>query len=245
MIKRFIVFIISLSIFNCTSSTKMVPLELVKEYGGASAVRLDEYSLKNEIIHLLNIFNEPIKIDDVNQLWTYFKFKNASKIYSSSTPNKDNLITFKRILNEKNLNTAKLSSATFESLFALSRLPVAIYIISIDFNKNIASNENINHLTDVPVELEEKLSLSIVNKAGRTESGITFSTSGDLKVSGSGKELLNGSITLLDNNKLIKTFEIYIISQLPLGEVEEYINDWYRNLSYEYGKPEIIDLKQE
>lgn len=190
MIKKSAIALASLLLINCASSGKISPLELVKTYGGASAVKLDEYSLKDEIIHLLNIFNNPIKIDEVNQLWTYLQFKSSHKNYSSAVPNKDNLITFKRLLNEKNLNVAKVSKATFESLFALSRLPVAIYIVSLDFNKEIASGIKITNLNNVPAELGSKLSLSLIKSAGRIESGISFNTTSHFNFSGISKDFL-------------------------------------------------------
>lgn len=232
-------------IFGCVGNQKASFLELPKTYGGASAVRLDEYSVKEEVIQLLRLFNDTVDINEINQLWSYLSYKSSVKPYSSTVANKDNLITFRRILNDKNLNVSKITSVTFETLFALSRLPIAIYLVTAHLDKDITIGSKINSLDNLPIELENKLDLSLVKSIARTETGITFSTTGHFVISGKSKDIINGNITLLQDEDLLKSFDLYIVSRLPINEIEGYIKEWHQNLSYEYQKPQILDLKQE
>lgn len=233
------------ALLGCNAKGVASLLNLPSRYEGASSVRLDEYSIKDEIIKVTNIFNDSLKIEEVNQLWTYFRYQSIIEGYSSTAPNRDNLETFRRILNDRTLNVLQLSPTSFETIFALTRLPAVVYILSENIDGDFSANSKIEGLKALPREKDNKLALSMIKSISRINNGIKFNTSGSNSISGQAKDILDGNIVLLQNDKLLKVFSIFIVSRLPKSEIEEYINEWYRNLSYEFKKPEIQDFKQE
>lgn len=247
MIKSEYVFaaLIIILFLGCKTGNQTSLLKLSQKYGGASSTRLDEYSLKEEVKHIFTIFNDSISTIDINGLWNYLQYKSDYETYSSSVPNIDNLVTFQRILNDKDINIAQVNDITFETLFALTRLPAIIYILSAHVDKHTYLNNKETSIKDLPQTIIQNLNLSIIKSIARENSDISYTTTGHMKIMGSPKDLLNGKISLTSNSKLIKSFDFYIVSKLSINEVKEYIEEWYKNLSYEYIKPEIIDLKQE
>lgn len=230
---------------GCGSSGTKGLLNIPGKYPGASATRLDEYSLKDEIKYIHEIFGETITTEEINQSWSYLKPNSKNLLYSSSVPDKRNISTFIKILKDRDFNTLKSENTTFETLFSLTRLPHVVYLVSGHYNNDEKPPVNINSLSLLPTDQNRHLHINMIKSIIRTESGISFSTTGNFNISADSKEIINSKISLLHDESLLKTFDIYIVTKLPVSEVEGYIKEWHKNLSYEYEKPEIIDLKLE
>ena len=234
--------ILTSSLFINCGKPQASLLSLPQKYAGAGTVRLDSYSMIDELGYILKIFNDSVDQDELNSLWKYSTPKIDSSNYSSSMPNRKNILKLFSALSQKGYTIFSTEPQNMETLFALSRKPIFVEFLSIEYNskEDIAKNIEIKTAYDIPNTLSKELKLQYLKAIDKIDKIIRIKTSGNITVDASSLNSFSNQITISNNNKYTKLLAAFIITKLPEAEIRASISDWYKNLSYKFNEPEFL-----
>lgn len=234
---------------NCASSRIMPDCGIVSRYSGKNTLSLSGKSLKQGLQSQFEAFNDSINLDSIYYIWDmYYRHSEADK---NNFPIADieNIIPFARVLNNQGYTTVISKPATYESIYALSKLPVLIWIALVKHsdNKYLITDKNISLAKRSPFLKDSiPIQLHIIKSIQKTENNFHIVTNDGIILKGLATDNCNAQIhTDIAGVKApyIQIIDFLIISTLPSIEMENHIEDWYNSLPYTFEKPNIVELR--
>ncbi len=158
--------------------------------------------------------------------------------------------TFLRELRGRGLTVARLRPGAYESLYALSGLPVLIGALVLHFpdrrfeplDKEAPPAEMFERLVDYAPFVRFHV-LAAMQHAGET---YIVTTRDGIRWQGLARERLAGQVIPIDHRDTRGYGQIvghFIFSSLPTAEIRGHIDEWYDAFPHAYVRPSVVDIR--
>jgi hypothetical protein len=200
-------------------------------------------SLQKLLISHHRLFGDSLSADTIAYLWDLFGKNNFT------SPPLQNFLIFTAMLEKYGYSVIALQPATYESIVALSKLPVILWLIVItypDKSSLLISDTTISIFETGRLAGKENLiSLHSINAIEKTVNMHRIITSDGRIFNGTRTDTLQGQITTIpgkNGSVYTQIIDCICISLLPQREINNHLNDWYKNIPDQYIKPRIRDF---
>lgn len=161
-----------------------------------------------------------------------------------------NTIIFRSLfeaLEQHDLYTFTLNPGTYESVYALSQLPVVVALITIPLNKASFAplqTDRIGSARPVELMLDGRApQIRIVTGIERDTHGYWLQTADNLRVHGLSQDRFSGAVVPLGEetggDEYCQIVSHIVVSALPAVELEGHFEEWYSFMPNTYRKPKI------
>jgi hypothetical protein len=223
---------------------------LLSRYDGDNALDLSKNSLLAGLQYQLHAFMDTISNDTILYLWnTYRRQLTGSPSDTGNVALIKNLQVMHAILKTRWYTMAAVSPCTYESIYALSKLPVLIWAVIIhhpDRKGGFISDKNLSlERTDLLLPFADNIRLHFIGMIDKTGNIYKITMRDGTILEGVAADHLNGQVTLTGedaDSKYLQTADCYVVTLLPLIELNEHIDEWYSAIPYEHKKPEIREI---
>ena len=172
--KNTLCFILLALLLNCASGNRHNKIGLVPRYHGPGILSLTESALINGLEYQFRTFNDTISKDTISYLWNMYRKQLSKSFISDSTKAQiRNLHAMCAILKTRGYNVATIRPCTYESLYALSKLPLLIWTPIIhhpDKKSNIITEKRLTiEKTAILSSYANDIKLHLITIMGKTE----------------------------------------------------------------------------
>lgn len=244
----FCLIFIALSL-NCASVKKYNKIGLVSRYPGAGTLCLIENPLLDGLEYQFRAFEDTISKDTISYLWnTYRKQLSELSLPDSSVAHMVNFQAMIATLKTRGYNVATIKPCTYESIFALSKLPLLIWtpIIHHKGKKSFITEKNLTlGKTAVLSSYANDIQLHLISMIDKAEKIYKIKMLDDVVLEGVANDNLNAQVLSVGEDtdlKYLQVVDCFIVTLLPILELSEHIDEWYESLPYEHKKPEIQEI---
>ena len=241
--------LIALSL-NCASVKKYNKIGLVSRYPGEGSLSLMEAPILDGLEYQFRAFEDTISKDTISYLLnTFRKQLSEPSLPDTSAAKMVNFQAMIAILETRGYNVAIIKPCTYESIFALSNLPLLIWTLIIhhpDKKSRLITEKNLAiEKTAILSPYAHDIQLHLISMIDKTEKMYKIRTLDDLVLEGVANDNLNAQVLSkgeAPDSHYLQVIDCYIVTLLPVLELNEHINEWYSSISYEHKKPEIKDV---
>lgn len=242
--------LIALSL-HCASSGKYNRIGLVPRYKGAGIVNLADSSLISDLEYQFRTFNDTISSDTISYLWnTYHKQLSESSSPESNEKRIHNLQATIAILKTREYTVATIRPCTYESLYALSKLPLLIWTPVIHHagrkSKFIAEKDLTIDKTALLSSYANNIQLHLISTIDKTEKMYKVRMLDGLVLEGIANDNLNAQVMSEGEDTdsgYLQVIDCFIVTLLPILELNEHLEEWYSSIPYEHMKPQIREIE--
>ncbi len=236
-------------LFQCTPLNKNFNSGIASNYSGNYVLTLDKLTIKNGLMSIFNTFGDSICTDTISYLWNLFNDQFSKNTNQQAEPLVSNISVMAKILKNNGYTVSRLQPPTYEGVCAISKLPVLLWTIIITYPKeknNFILDKSLN-LDSISLmsQYEDKISIHLISNITNSENSYVIRTTDGLVLHGLKTDNLNKQILPVKIDKTSQYFQVIdclIVSSLPVVELYEHINEWYRLIPYRNIKPNIIEL---
>lgn len=237
--------------FHCASGNKYNGIGLVPRYKGDETLSLTDSSLIKGLEYQFRAFNDTISKDTITYLWNAYRKQLSDHSLSRSNETSINTLRIMiAVLKTKGYNLAAIRPCTYESLYALSKLPLLIWIPIIHHpakkSELITEKELTIDKTDLLSSYTKEIQLHLVGTIDKKEKTFKIGMLNGVMLEGIANDNLNAQILPLGNDadsQYLQVVDCFIVTLLPILELKEHINEWYGSIPYEHKKPKIEEIR--
>jgi len=233
---------------QCASVSNRYCNQVTARYPGVGSYTLVEDALIDALHFQFLTFNDSVDRDTIAYLWNAYRKQSPESFIANTEPLVQNIPVMAAVLKNKGYTVATEHPDTYESIYALSKLPLLIWTLIIhhqDKKSTFISEKDITlYKTSLlsPYAADLQLHLIInVEKSGET---YKITTHDGLTFSGLANDYLNAQILSgsPEEDAYIQITNCFFITSLPIMEVEEHLEEWFTRTPYEYVKPKIQEF---
>ena len=245
----FCLILLALSL-NCASVKKYNKIGLVSRYPGAGTLCLIEGSLVDGLEYQFRTFSDSVSKDTISYIWNMCRKQLSEPSFHASTePLIQNLPVMTAVLKIREYNVTTIQPCTYESIYALSKLPVLIWALIIhhpDKKSKFITDKNLTlEKTSILSPYEENIQLHLISMIDKSGKIFKIKMHDGITLEGVATDNLNAQVISGEqgtNSKYLQVVDCFIVTLLPILELSEHIDEWYESLPYEYKKPEIQEI---
>lgn len=235
---------------NCASGNKYNKIGLVPRYNGAGTLSLTDSTLINSLEYQFRTFNDTISKDTISYLWnTYRKQLSESSFPDSTEAQILNLQVMIAILKTGGYNVATIRPCTYESIYALSKLPLLTWTLIIlhpgKKSKFITEKDLTLKKTAILSLYANDIQLHLISMIDKKEKIYKIRMLDGVVLKGVANDNLNAQVLPGGedtDSKYLQVVDCFIVTLLPILELNEHIDEWYSSIPYEHKKPEIHEI---
>ena len=244
-------FLLLALLLHCASGNRHTKIGLVPRYNGAGTLSLADSTLISGLQYQLRTFNDTISKDTITYLWkTYRKQLSESSSTDSTETQFLNLQAMTAVLKTRGYNVARISPCTYESLYALSKLPLLIWTCLIhhpDKKSKIITDKALTiEKTDLLSSYANDIKLHLISIIDKTEKIYKIKMLDGVVLEGVANDNLNAQVLSGGEDtgsKYLQVVDCFLVTLLPILELNEHIDEWYLSIPYEHKKPQIQEIK--
>ncbi len=236
-------------ILMCASARKEQNCGLASKYHGTIALNTNKDTLTEGLKHLLNTFNDSIGTDKISYLWHTFNNSQPDSAQQITSSDIKNISVITSILKSRGYCVAMLEPATYESVDALSKLPVLILtaIIHHPDNKNALINDTNLTLNSTALQQHiDNLQIHLIDNIKMENKTCYMTTRSGLTLQGMETDKLTSQILSIEDkttSQYLQIVDCIIVSTLPLFELQGHLNEWYASRPYRNIKPQVKEMQ--
>ncbi len=245
-----VVFLIATFFIQCASVHKSYYSELIPRYPGTASLSLSDSSCIEGLKSMLVTFGDTLNVDTLTSLWHEIKNQTSTTVSKSPKPSIEAITVMTSFLRNQGYTIATINPDSYESLFALSKLPLLMWTLIIHhqdskpafITKKDVALFNPSVLSDKAPDLQLHLTKNII----KSDDTYTITTLDGFTLSGLATDQCNAQILPGTRNtpaKYLQVVDCFIVSLLPPIEIQEHIDEWYSTTPYKYVKPAIKGLQ--
>lgn len=206
---------------------------------------------KDSLLHLLagqcRLLGDTLSPDSLAFLWDLF---DRNKNTSSQTAAVQNISTFAALLSGRGYSVITLQPATYESICALSKLPVLVWFVVIHYPDNkpsLISDRKLSMLqTQRLASHADAIRLHCITAIEKSVNTYEILSKDGMVFQGIPRDTLQGQIvpeSPKNSSRYAQIIECLCISILPEYEIERHLDDWYGTIPQPFTKPEIRRIR--
>lgn len=232
----------------CGPTKNLMNCGLASKYDGMPSLNTKKNTLTIGLKDLLNSFNDSVGLDTIHFLWQSFHSGTTDSMEKKSISDIHNILAMTDILKNKGYCVAMLEPATYESIDALSKLPVLIWAIIIhhpDNKSSLISDTNLTLQSGVLEHYEDNIQIHLIDNITKENNTYSVVTRNKLTLQGLETDKLTSQILSIEgktNSQYLQVVDCIIISSLPLLELRGHLNEWYASIPYRNIKPIIKEV---
>jgi len=210
---------------------------------------LVENSMVNNLRYIFSTFGDSVQEDTIKYLWNTFRKQSPESFITSNEPLLQNISVMAAVLENRGYTVVTEQPDNYESIYALSKLPVLIWTLIIhhpDKKSTLITDKNLTlHKTSQLASYINDVHLHLITRIAKSDEIYKITTYDGLTFSGRANDNLNAQILTGDTKEgtgYIQIIDCFFISSLPILEIEHHIDEWYSRTPYNYTKPKIKEM---
>jgi hypothetical protein len=233
----------------CTATRKNLNCGLASRYTGTITLTTHKNTLTEGLRLLLNSFNDSIGTDTINYLWNIYSTSQSDSMQEKSASDVNNISVITDILKNRGYCVAVLEPATYESIDALSKLPVLIWAVIIHYpgnNTSLISDTNLTIHSNTLKQYSENIQIHLIDNITKINNTYNITTRNRLSIQGLETDKLTSQILSIEEKSTshyLQIVDCIIVSSLPLLELREHLNEWYSSIPYRNIMPQIKEIQ--
>lgn len=241
----FLLLLLVLLSVRCASTGRTFCNELTARYTGTGSYPLTESLVFDGLTSQLLTFKDSISHDTVAYLWKNYQNLLSESSTDTGTPTIENISALASMIKYRGYTIATQQPDTYESIYALSKLPLLIWVLIIHHkNKDsfITDREPTFDKTALLSPYAEDMKLHLIKNIEKSNETYSVVTYDNITFSGLANDNCNAQVITGSGEASARYFQIvdcFFVSSLPLMEIEEHIAEWYTQTPYTYVKPNI------
>ncbi|MFP4418334.1 MAG: hypothetical protein ACLFSB_13775 [Chitinispirillaceae bacterium] len=232
----------ALFLFSCASQNPSLTVGQASRFDELTPVYTIRDSSQIVLDFILSGFDRKANSYIRNQFISTLPADSGEPVYPSSI-----LRGMFEALEQHGLNTYTLDPGTFESVYALSQLPVMIGLITIPLHKREFAPMKADRIgSALPTELAlegRNPRLRIVRSIQRDAHGYWIQTTGNMRMHGLSEDRFVGTVVPVgdnaENGKYCQIVSHIVISALTSVDLEGHFEEWYGFMPHTSRKPNI------
>ena len=232
---------------HCAPVKTSYPCGLSRAYAGKTTASIEKDSLMKIVAGHCLLFHDTLEPDSIAYLWDLVA---GSKKADTEFSVFRNIPTFAALCTGIGYNVMTMQPVTYESVYALSKLPVLLWLVVVHYPAGKPALMSGKELSIYQTALLKKHAASIrihcITSLEKTGDAFLAVTREGLVFNGLPNDTMQGQIVTESpdmGSHYVQVVDCLCISLLPEQELALYLDDWYRNLSYVFVKPEIHRLQ--
>lgn len=250
MMKGISLFLLPCLFMGCSNVYTNVKCGLSAQYPGAGSVELDANAVREGLVHIFRAFEDSIPADTLEDLWRASLKNHTMPVNSSAEPLIANLSVALSILRHRGVLAYFMSPETYESVYAVSSLPVLVCVLMIHYKERKIDPIDIHELESNSMNLlgrySGEIELHILGSIQKSEKAYTITTHDGIVWHGLPTDRLNGYLFQEKTKYRSGYCQIVghlILSRLPYFEIAGHIRERLISLPYTFKIPEIKEFK--